>query len=256
VDWLNTIRGWDWGLNPDEIWEKNYARLWIFCVEHKRPPRPDEAELGAWVERLQRGVLSRLGLGFLRQEEFEALEQCPHWTWLGGDKKRRRELNPASESTSQLIAADRASAEQFSAARCQELSTQWLEMNTLLLKFIHGGGGLPADRDVVHNDFALGVWVSEQRIKYSGRGNLNPVHKRLLDEIPEWDWAIGVEDEWYLNLDLAKSYMNSTGQLPYPNTWYYAIDIGAWVWKQRFDHHKLSFAKKTALDNIDGWRWA
>ena len=161
---------------------------------------------------------------------------------------------------------------------------RWEKSYKSLLRFVRLYGELPSTF-AVSSGINVGNWCIQQRQK-ERLGKLNPVRKRLLEEVPGWWWlgggdssgdsspveTAGVEPEitptdvadpafnviWHENLQLLKEYMTGSKATPNFFTQFRGKHIGSWCNRQRYCYSNgmLSQNQIVRLESVPGWSWS
>jgi superfamily II DNA or RNA helicase len=155
----------------------------------------------------------------LSPEKIAAFEALPGWTWNTRESRFSRGLEKARDYV-------------------QKYGTIKMTMTT------------------VHDDFALGQWISDKRRDYKN-GMLSTEKIAQLEAVPGWTWD-SLEAQFSEGVKKLRDYAQEYGKLKITmRTIYEDFPLGKWISERRDDYKKgkLSTEKITLLEALSGWSW-
>ncbi len=213
---LESISGWIWDLN-EESWLHFFTCLKEFVNDkgHSRVPHNfvtrDGSKLGQWV------VNQRCRKETLTNDQIQALEAIPDWTW----------------DTHQ---------------------SDWLRGLHHLQDYLQREGHLRVPTDYKAQDgFGLWIWITNQRRK---RSRLTKRQVQLLENVPGWMWR-PFDDSWNEGFEHLSHYCERKGhtRVPQRNETESGFKLGLWVSNQRARRRGLTEEQRQALEGMPGWVW-
>ncbi len=116
----------------------------------------------------------------------------------------------------------------------------------------HGDARVPIDYKEP-DGMSLGTWVRTQR---ANQGALSTEQRSKLETLIGWTWD-PLEDQWDLNYQALKSYVDQHGNADVPFTTRTAsgLSIGRWVAHQRSVRSALSDSRIAKLEALNCWIW-
>jgi hypothetical protein len=216
---LESLPGWTWDPHADQ-WEESFSQLLKF-IEETGTARVPKPKRGANALELwaQRQRSSR-AKGELDPERERRLQELPGWTW-------------------------------------HALADQWEEGFSRLEKYVAVNGDARILQSSSVDGYALGRWVSKQRVKRR-QGALESDRVERLERLPGWSWD-AVAELWEEGYRRLTEYVQRNGHSRVPND--YAVDgydLGNWVNIQRGLHlrkGKLEPERARRLEELPGWTW-
>jgi len=220
VSRLERLPGWTWDVS-DAQWEEAFQVLERFVareghagvpVDHKE----DGFALGSWVNN-RRSDQRQEKLGV---DHVSVLEALPGWTWNPNDAKweeafqvlerfvaregSAKEVPGTHREDGRALGAwvnaqrsswkrDKLRADRVSRLEAVPgwtwnlLDARWDEAFASLERFVARRGHADVPQGHVENDFALGGWVSTQRMRWK-RGRLSIDRISRLEALPGWRW--------------------------------------------------------------------
>ncbi len=262
---LEALPGWAWSVREDR-WHMRYAELSAHLESEKSYPAWSSV-LGRWVkeQRMRR-----------RAEQLEAarttlLEELPGWTWndLDGRWERRfeelgeylgREGRYPTDGTRlggwlrhQKDAIKRGSVSADRRARLEalpgwaenNLASRWENRFEELCAYLAARHGYPV------KSTRLGIWISQQRLRYRD-GSLNADRRARLEGLPGWAWN-GLDGRWERQFEELSAHLAREGRYPTQGR-----GLGSWISRQRvgFTRGSLSRDRRERLEGLAGWKWA
>jgi superfamily II DNA or RNA helicase len=110
---------------------------------------------------------------------------------------------------------------------------------------------------LLENGFAIGEWVSTQRIAYKNK-TLSNERKFLLESLNGWSWD-PIDDAWKLAFNYLRDYSNNKGDCLVPKDLVLenGFILGNWIQNQRQQKNSntLSNDRKLLLESLKGWSW-
>ena len=144
ISFLESIPGWFWENDLDELWQENANKLKAFIKKYKRLPNcvsqdSEENKIGRWVNA-QRRNYKKVGGRVLTQEQISFLESIPGWFWEN------------------------------------DLDELWQKNANELKSFVDKHNRLPSHGSKNLEEKKIGKWANHQRQNYKGKG------KRILTQ--------------------------------------------------------------------------
>jgi len=270
--------GFDW--DPQETaWNRQFADLERFKRKHGHcnvPGQyPENPRLGAWVNftRMKAQKLSPK-----RRQRLEAIGFVwsvngpnPHHSWEWWYEKlvkfhRRHGHCRVSEHSGPDIALGswvsrmRTQRPPLSKTRRQlldKIGFSWTPFETVWgqnyrqlaeFKIEHGHCNVPL---AYPENPSLGVWLANQRAKYS-RGVLNPERERMLAALGVvWDMA---EEQWSQRLEELRAFKRRFGHCNVSSVWKENPELARWVARMRARKDRQSKERIECLDEL-GFEW-
>ena len=222
---LEQLPGWAWNV-ADSRWEQNFVDLRRYIDSHdnaypgRRYLSPTGANIDTWV-RDQRKVAAA---GTLSAQRRRRLESLPGWSWTLRDLAWERSFS--------------------------ELAAYAAE---------HGNAN-PLQGTVTDSGFALGHWVSAQRVAYSRGAMAKRFPERIgrLEALPGWMWSVAgaLWEDGFAELTAFYEETGSAtpGKSAVTRSGY---RLGQWVQDQRkkYRRHQLSAERSSRLQGLPGWSW-
>ena len=222
---LEQLPGWAWNV-ADSRWEQNFVDLRRYIDSHdnaypgRRYLSPTGANIDTWV-RDQRKVAAA---GTLSAQRRRRLESLPGWSWTLRDLAWERSFS--------------------------ELAAYAAE---------HGHAN-PLQGTVTDSGFALGHWVSAQRVAYSRGAMAKRFPERIgrLEALPGWVWSVAgaLWEDGFAELTAFYEETGSAtpGKSAVTRSGY---RLGQWVQDQRkkYRRHQLSAERSSRLQGLPGWSW-
>jgi hypothetical protein len=272
--------GFEWD-PASKDWEKYFDDLKAFHAEHGHCRVPQKSkchkELGRWVSSQRESYLRRK----LCHDRIVKLESIGfEWDLLNADwelnftalKKFHAEYGhcriPHKSKTYKKLAIwvtnqraryskgnltdDRIASFESLAMEWDYLNTEW-ERNFNALKEFRANHGHCRVPNRYKQNKRLGIWVSNQRARYS-KGNLTPDRTARLEAIGfEWNPS---STDWERNFDALKSFRADHGHCRVPAIYEINETLGHWVSDQRkyYIKGKLSSDRILRLEAI-GFEW-
>jgi superfamily II DNA or RNA helicase len=289
IRWLEARPGWSWDPRTDR-WERGFEALVRYTRQRGSATPPpnsvfDRFRLGTWV------VVNRTmkDKGKLSAERQHRLESLPGWLWnpnadiwengffaLEQYVRRVGNANPpkgAMEGESRVAqwvsvqrsAYKRGKIDPVRASRLERLpgwvwdanEAAWWEKFELLRAVATETGSASLRFDAVVDGVALGSWIDVQR-QYHRKAKLREDHRRLLEDLPGWEWAVR-DASWEQRYRALQSFAEQTGHSsPASAARFDGVPIGPWVVNLRQSYRKgrLSANRIAALEQLPGWLWA
>lgn len=216
---LESLPGWTWDPHADQ-WEEFFSQL-LKNVEKTGTARVAKPKRGATALALwaQRQRSSR-AKGELDPERERRLQALPGWTWH--------------------VSAD-----------------QWEEGFAHLQKYVEQKGDARIPQSSSVDGYALGRWVTKQRVKRR-QGALESDRVKRLERLPGWSWD-PVAELWEEGYRRLTEYVQRNGHSHVPNAYTVdGYDLGNWVNIQRGLHlrkGKLDPARARRLEELPRWTW-
>jgi superfamily II DNA or RNA helicase len=201
-------------------WEFWFGLLDSYVAEHGHARVPnDEVFGGAILGGWVREQRVHFRKGRMSSERVHRLTSVPGWTW-----------DPYADD--------------------------WMRGFEALRRYIkHNGHGRIHD-DLVEWDFAIGKWVTKQRMAYRA-GRLEDDRRQMLDECVGWSWEPRV-DRWEDGFARLHEYVRKTGSANCAASHVEeGFKVGQWCGVQRTMRRKgwLPEARKDRLEALPGWTW-
>lgn len=226
IDQLNALPGWTWSLSHTQ-WQESYTQLQRHLATHNNSyPQPNSPsgegiDIYEWAKR-QRSAAAAGSLSHQRRHQLEAL---PGWTWAVSPRL------PWEEAYRHLAA----------------YATK------------HGNAN-PVQGTTTKDGFALGNWVSAQRVNYR-RGTMArrfPERIELLEALPGWVWNVG-DALWENGYAELTAFIAATGSATPGKSVIgpSGLRLGQWVIEQRtkFRRGELGPERSARLAQLPGWSW-
>jgi hypothetical protein len=217
---LETLPGWKWNPN-DDAWERAFSLLEEFVTREENANVPtDHVEAGFDLGpwvSRQRRVFAKEKLSSDRVARFQAL---PGWSW-------------------------------------DVLDSRWDEAFGILVAYVDRVGSSRVHLRHVEDGFALGNWVSSQRVNFR-TGKLSADRGARLQVLPGWSWD-RFGEKWEYAYSLLEEFAMRQGDAVVPHKHQEGgFALGQWVGVQRrkFRAGKLSPEQVARLEKVPGWKWA
>ena len=217
---LETLKSWSWAPKQDNL-DRRFYLLQKFVDENNTSQVPigaiiDGFQIGKWVAHLRDAYRK----GKLHSVVIKRIEDnFTDWQW-----------NPFIDG--------------------------WSERFALFQEYIKENDSSRISNDYIYKGFKLGLWVANQKSKYS-KGKLDQVGARLLESShQDWTWSL-LDSIWLDNFAKLKSYFEKHGDTEYPsdNSTESQV-ISEWIVTQRkaLKKGKILGERKALLDSIE-FRW-
>ena len=226
VERLEGLPGWAWTA-ADAQWELAYADLRRYLASddnaypHRDVPSTSGIDLAYWMKR-QRAAASA---GSLSVERRRRLEQLPGWSWKTVPRP------PWDDAYRELAAYAR-----------------------------EHGTATPLQGTITTSGFALGHWVSAQRVAYN-RGTMArkfPERIERLESLPGWVWSVA-DALWENGFAELAEVAEATGSAAPGKSVIgpSGLRLGLWVQDQRRKYRRgqLSPERAARLEQLPGWYW-
>jgi superfamily II DNA or RNA helicase len=218
---LQGLSGWRWAPHSEK-WEAAFAALKNF-TDREGEARMTESHvekgfpLGRWVALQRRIYNSRTRR--LSAARVQRLEALAGWTW-------------------------------------DPFDALWEEGFGYLMRFVQREGHSRVTRFHVEDGFALGHWVSAQRVARR-RGRDQPELETRLESLPGWSWDVKSDtwEDYYRHLrDFSERVGHARPALDYIEN---GRRLGRWVSSQRTvrKRRKLDTTLVERLESLPGWTW-
>jgi superfamily II DNA or RNA helicase len=213
-----TIRTVEATTRPWEFW---YGLLEVYAAEYEHTRVPNEADYhGVKLGGWVREQRVHWRKGRLDSERTARLEAMPGWTW-------------------------------------DPFADDWMIGYEALQAYIAANGHGRVHDDLVEADYALGKWVTKQRMALRS-GRIDPERKRILDGTPEWSWEPRV-DRWEDGYEHLQTYVERTGTslCPANHREPDGFKLGQWCGVNRSMRVKRILPPERAarLESLPEWSW-
>ena len=212
---LQSLTGWSWDLLTDN-WYEGFERLKAYAIETGDAKPPFDASTDGFA--LGQWVSTQRNTkDSLTTERIALLESLKGWSW-------------------------------------DLLADQWNEgFERLKAYAIETGDARPPQRFNTSEGFALGKWVSYQRIN---KDLLTPERMEILQSLNGWSWDL-LTDNWNEGFERLKTYAIETGDAK-PEILFKTPDgftLGNWASRQRSNKDSLTPECIALLQSLKGWSW-
>ena len=281
---LEALPGWSWSF-LNEQWEEGFTYLQEYAVKegHARPSQRFKTKngfaLGYWVHN-QRKIKN-----ILSGERKARLEDLPGWSWdpltdqwekgfshLQDFTLKEGRARPHSyfkttdgftlgawvghqRANKDILTEDRrVRLEALYGWSWDPITEQWDEGFNHLKEFIiQEGHARPPQRFKTTDSFALGAWVSSQRIK---KDILTVELRERLEALSGWSWD-AIKEQWDAGFNHFQEFLTKQGHAR-PAAKIRAADgyrLGAWVSDQRENKDNVTEDRRVRLESLPGWSW-
>ena len=126
---------------------------------------------------------------------------------------------------------------------------------TLLRRYAVASGHASPPQNLVIDEVALGMWVTNRRREYR-QARLSAEQVKQLEELPGWTWT-GSAGLWERHVTALSRYQASYGHQPDDDTVFEGLRIGRWVARQRSARRRgaISGDRAVRLEQLPGWQW-
>ncbi len=134
------------------------------------------------------------------------------------------------------------------------IEDKWDEGFECLKKYVEKFGHARVPNKLKFDDFNLGIWVIQQRLK---KNKLDLEKVRQLESLPKWSWD-ALEDRWREGLDCLKKYVEEHNHAKIPDDLKYEnFSLGQWVGVQRKSkkNNRISLERIKLLEALPQWSW-
>jgi superfamily II DNA or RNA helicase/SAM-dependent methyltransferase len=141
---------------------------------------------------------------------------------------------------------------------------KWMENYEKLKEYVEKYNRLPSAyrKDASKTELNLGRWIEYQRRSKRLNRNMNPNKIILLEKIPFWFWNNDLDEEWELNYQRLREYVNTNQKLPSEKDSDEEVKkLAKWCSAQRSSNRgtgrgrELDDIKISKLSNIPFWYW-
>jgi hypothetical protein len=282
---LEALPGWSYDFPVDQHWERAYAALNAFAVEHGhcRAPRTDDLDLRGWVGQQRQ----KYKAGTLEDDRVERLEQIRGWSWdpqtdawetgydallpfaaREGHARVRSDHLEAGYPLGAWVAEQRISREELTDDRRARLEAvegwswaphedRWEAMYALLEQFVarEGHAGVPTGH--LEDGEPLGQWIIWHRGEHK-RGRVRADRVTRLEALPGWMWDTR-EARWEAHYAALRDYADRHGHARVPSEYEDGdgMKLGKWVVVQRATRKRgeLTAERVRRLEQVPGWVW-
>ena len=134
--------------------------------------------------------------------------------------------------------------------------SKWERAFTLMLQYVEHYGDARVPKKFVTDDYPLGAWVDDQRVRY-GQGILDNDRKERLGVLPGWSWE-PTTDRWEEGFRHLQEFVKRRGHARVKES--ELIDgypLGRWCSKQRRRNAKgpLEERRWSRLEALPEWSW-
>jgi superfamily II DNA or RNA helicase len=280
---LANLTGWLWETRSSE-WDRKFSLLETFVI-HQRNAHVPTGVLATWVSKQRRDFKN----GILPPDQVARLETLPGWKWNPNDDAWERafslleefvtreenanvptdhveagfDLGPWVSRQRRVFAKEKLSSDRV--ARFQALpgwswdvlDSRWDEAFGILVAYVDRVGSSRVHLRHVEDGFALGNWVSSQRVNFR-TGKLSADRGARLQVLPGWSWD-RFGEKWEYAYSLLEEFAMRQGDAVVPHKHQEGgFALGQWVGVQRrkFRAGKLSPEQVARLEKVPGWKWA
>lgn len=216
---LEALAGWSWNAIED-AWDEKFSLLKEYASQHGTASVPSAFVFkGVALGSWAAIQRSAAAAGRLDPERYRRLDSLPGWVWLTFDAR-------------------------------------WEDSFDKLLKYVAREGTSAVPQSYKLDGYALGGWVSAQRIKKAA-GELSEDRQQRLKALPGWMWDVK-EEQWEAAFALLKRYAKAKGNPDVPGDLIFeGYKLGDWVERQRSAYTKdnLSADRVRRLETVKGWQW-
>ena len=126
---------------------------------------------------------------------------------------------------------------------------------TLLRRYADASGHASPPQNLVIDEVALGMWVTNRRREYR-QARLSAEQVKQLEELPGWAWT-GTAGLWERHFTALARYVARYGHQLNDDTVFEGLRIGRWVARQRSARQRgaLSEGRAARLEQLPGWHW-
>jgi hypothetical protein len=285
-DILESLKGWSWDALTDK-WSEAFEQLKQYVKQNgstrvpQRFKTKDGFALGIWVSS-QRAKEDSLSV-----ERRNLLESLKGWSWDPHTdrwnegfanlqeyvKKNGSARVPTAFKTKDgfalgiWVATQRGAKTSLFAERrklldssCKDwtwdsLTDRWNEAFAHLQEYVKRNGSARVPQVFkTKNGFALGTWVSTQRVK---KESLSVERRNLLESsCADWAWD-ALTDKWSKGFEQLQQYVKANGSARVPQGFKTkdGFALGAWVNFRRGKKDSLSVERRNLLESLKGWSW-
>jgi len=216
---LEALAGWSWHTKND-AWDEKFSLLMEYASEHGNANVPSAYVFkGVALGSWAAVQRSAAAAGRLETDRYRRLDSLPGWVWHTFDAR-------------------------------------WEESFGKLLKYVEREGTSFVPQSYKLDGYALGGWVSLQRMKRAA-GELSEDRQRRLEALPGWMWDVKGE-QWEAAFALLQRYAKAEGNPDVPGGRVFeGYKLGDWVERQRREYAKgnLSTDRVRRLEAVKGWQW-
>jgi superfamily II DNA or RNA helicase len=284
IEKLNQLPFWTW----DPVLDRRqdlFNQLEIFVQTHGNARVPSRHTqngfaLGEWVSKLRIDFKN----GKLPEGDVRSLERMPGWTWdpldeawrvnfqelteylnLNGNRYPPYSRNAGVGGLAKWVIDQRARyknhacpieqvqlLESLPGWSWDPVADRWDESFQILQRYVEREGHSKVPSNCSVDEFALGIWVSKQRVRYSQNRAL-PSQIEKLESLPEWTWN-PLEDIWMSFYNEVKSIGVVNPLLGRGKTPKHLLN---WMKDQRERHQQelLTSDRIRLLEQLPGWEW-
>ena len=126
--------------------------------------------------------------------------------------------------------------------------------NELIQYIDENGHSYPGNKFISKSGYKLGNWIYMRR---RDPESVTDKHKKLLNDIPEWDWKDKYDSMWEKNFKELENFTKTYGEAQPPDDFVTdtGFRLGKWVGKQRSKKDNLKPERKKRLLKLKGWLW-
>lgn len=217
---LEALPGWTYASSNDAFWEKAVSAFETFAVRegHCQTPR-HHREDGVNIDAWSKQQRAKFHRGELPQDRVARLEAISGWSW-----------SPQADA--------------------------WERGYAALESYVNATGSARVRRDEIRVGVPLGVWVGEQRQRYT-RGALPDVRRARLEALLGWTWDPHRES-WDCHFAALTRFVDREGNARVPTDHVEdGLPLGSWVIRHRQDHKAGTVPTDRAvrLEALPGWTW-
>jgi hypothetical protein len=213
---LEALNGWVWD-RVDEKWENSYFALKSFSEEYGHCLVPTNFKLND-VQMIGRWVSrQRQTKEMLSNDRRMLLESLKGWSW-------------------------------------DPLADNWEKGYQALKNYSEDYGDcLVPQRFKLSNEFRLGAWVDDQRVRWE---SISLDRKSRLEALKGWSLN-PIADKWEKGYLAVKKYSEEHGNclIPARFSLHNGYKLGAWVRHQKEKQETLTVHQKNKLESLKGWSW-